>query len=383
MDNYFDGNKLIKRSRSFYENGAVFRAYIEDETLFPKRITLKKITQKDIQSRYIQIRESIRELEKIGFVLEYEQKRFSAVGEQKVPVSVVFDTLEGYLQFVKKSKEFELFVQLYGMIVSRYPKLYDFIVQKPFVVLEYQNVWGSLLNVVAYLLAKDPPCIYVREIALEGIDTKFIQKYKKIIDQLVSSVMQNEPLSSLANYAFEKRYHLKYPQPLVRFRILDQTLYINGLSDLTLPLNQFQTLAIECKKVYIVENQITTLSFGDLPKSIVIFGQGYGGVGVLQNVAWLHNKEIIYWGDIDLDGFAILSRIRGYFSHVQSILMDSKTIQKWEHLSVSVPLKTKPVALPHLLDDEREAYEMIIKRYDGTFRLEQERIPLNYCKEHL
>lgn len=383
MDSFFDSNKLMKKSRSFYENGSVFRAYIEKEPLFPKRIALKKITQKDIQNRYTQIRKSIKELESIGFILEYTPKKFSSIGEQKIPVGIVFETLEGYLAFVKKTNEFALFVTLYEQIVSRYSKLRHFLLRKPFVVLEYQDVWGGVLDVVAYLLSKDRPYVYTREIAIEGIDTKFIQKYQKIIDQLVCAITQVNPLSSLSNYAFEKRYNLKYPQPLIRFRILDKTLYIHGLSDITVPLDQFQNLMIGCEKVYIVENQITTLSFVDIPKGIVIFGQGYGGVGVLQNIAWLHSKELIYWGDIDLDGFAILSRLRGYFPHTKSILMDNKTMQKWEVLSVRIEQKNKPALLPNLLDDEQQAYQEIIEKYDGTFRLEQERIPLNYCKEQL
>ncbi len=171
-------------------------------------------------------------------------------------------------------------------------------------IIEYKKIWDRLLLVVDYFLNNAYPNLYIRELSMEDVDTKFIENHKKIIDTLLSYIKETTPLNSLANYAFEKKYHLKYPLATIRFRILDRELYIQGLSDLSLTSKEFKSLKIDCKKVFIIENKITFLSFFDIKDSIVIFGGGYGLVA-LKNCKWLREKELYYWGDIDEDGFAI------------------------------------------------------------------------------
>jgi hypothetical protein len=128
--------------------------------------------------------------------------------------------------------------------------------------------------------------------------------------------------------------------------------------------------------VFVVENKITTLAFPNLEKSIVIFGSGYK-VGVLKNVQWLHEKELYYWGDIDSDGFAILSQMRGYFPHVKSLCMDEKTLQTYSNFVVKDPNQTNK-ELACLTQEEHTLYKNLNNK-----RLEQERIPLDVVQQEL
>lgn len=95
---------------------------------------------------------------------------------------------------------------------------------------------------------------------------------------------------------------------LVRQRILDPLFYIQGIAELNLKIT----------KVYVIENDINALSFPQTKGSIVLFGRGYG-FDYLAKVQWLHDKQIIYWADIDTHGFAILNQLRYYLPHAQSI----------------------------------------------------------------
>lgn len=126
---------------------------------------------------------------------------------------------------------------------------------------------------------------------------------------------------------FETRFHLKYDEELIRVRFLDDELscrYGAGLRDISLPINEFRSLNWEVKSVFIVENKVNFLTFPHHKNAIVIFGHGYG-VSSLQNITFLQNALLYYWGDLDAQGFEILSQFRGYFQQVQSILMDSHT----------------------------------------------------------
>ena len=136
-------------------------------------------------------------------------------------------------------------------------------------------------------------------------------------------------------------------------------------------LNESKGLNLACKNIFIVENKATVLSFPMMKESIVIFGSGYK-VGILKDTKWLKNKEIYYWGDIDIDGFAILSQIRGYFPQIKSIFMDKKTFDKFKDFIVQYKqLNSKE--LKNLTYSEQNLYNMIENK-----RLEQEKIPFHY-----
>lgn len=120
----------------------------------------------------------------------------------------------------------------------------------------------------------------------------------------------------------------------------------------------------------LVENEIAYLVFPPTPDSLVIFGGGYG-LGTLHVLDWLADRELVYWGDIDTHGFAILNRLRSRFGDVRSILMDRATLLT--HRSQWVPEPSPSHAdLNHLTTDEAELYRDLIRDTFGeSIRLER------------
>ena len=374
--------EIEKKLQNIYKKGDIFSLFIDKKQIFPIAIKLKKPTQKDLQNNFLSIKKEIEELKSSGFKLEFKEFKFKTIGVQNLPIAVRVDSLDEFLSLINKEQEFKIWVESFEFIVQKYPKLFSFFHKKPFVVLEYECCWDKLLSVIGFLMDNSSN-IYIREISLPNIDTKFIEKHKKIIDILISNIKEIEPLNTLNNFAFEKRYGLKYPQAEIRFRILDKSLYINGLSDLSVTIEEFKELKIDCKRVFIVENKITFLAFFDVKDAIIIFGKGYG-VSAIKDVEWLKSKELIYWGDIDIDGFAILSQLRSYFKSVKSILMDIATIEEFKDRAVSYNAKPKEIELKNLTQDEQKAFKRVLNGYYGVnFRLEQEKIPFEWVREVL
>jgi hypothetical protein len=377
---YFDVAFLYEKLFKYYKKGDIFRAFMLDEEFFPLSINLKKLQQKDIQNSFTQINNEIAKLQKEPFEIVFGEFSFKTIGRQKIPLMIRVDGLKSYLRMIDKTKEYENFVKFYRDIVLRFPPLKELFLKKPFWVLEYVGMWDRLLGIVEYFAKNPKPNIYTREITIEGVDTKFIQKHQKIIDACLSYVLKKEPLNSLTNFAFEKKYNLKYPLAQVRFRILDEAFHIFGMSDITLCIDEFERFKTGCKNVYIVENKITTLSFMKLKNSMVIFGSGYG-VSVLKDIKWLNEKNIYYWGDIDLDGYAILSQLRGYFPHTKSLMMDMRSFEKFRDLNVTYN-RVKPVkVLKNLTKPEADVYELLSKVSSAqAIRIEQEKIPYDYLR---
>ena len=177
---------------------------------------------------------------------------------------------------------------------------------------------------------------------------------------------------------FCQKFGLRYDLASIRFRILDEQLKAEtgGFGDLSVPLADFRRWKTGARTVFITENKSNGLSFPACKDSLVIFGLG-GGVDLLQELEWLRGKDIWYWGDIDSHGFAILARLRRYFPHAQSFLMDEETFLAGKQFWVS---EAKPyrdeMDLSRLTTKERELFFRIQENHYGqNLRLEQERIP--------
>jgi len=361
---------------------------MENEDIFPYSIKLKRLKQSDIIKGYNLLLKSVDELKSLGLHLNYQEFNFKMIGVQKLPVEIVIETRDELLNFIAKKREFESFVKNYEIITLKFPSLRNLFLSKPKLVIDNLGNWDRLLRVCTFFILNPKPKIYIRELYIKGVDTKFIEKNRSILDMLLSSLLDkdsfDETILNLGNDGFEKKYHLKYPLPTVRFRILDNKLKIANLSDISLPINEFEKLNLACKNIFIVENKITTLSFMDIDDSIVIFGSGYS-VGTLKNVEWFKNKNIYYWGDIDKDGFAILSQARGYFKQIKSILMNEEVINLFKKFSVE-DLKNQNSfkRLDNLTVDEQKVYQKIEDNFYGdNFRLEQERVAFDYVKENI
>jgi hypothetical protein len=173
--------------------------------------------------------------------------------------------------------------------------------------------------------------------------------------------------------AFERRYGLRSKPALIRFRILDRRLRVQGLSDIATPVAQFATLDLPVHRVFITENEINGLAFPDADDSIVIFGLGYG-LDRLASIPWLQDKAVFYWGDLDTHGFAILDRLRALAPGTQSFLMDRDTLLGHRELWGQEPSRhDKPLA--RLTPDESALYrDLCLDRFGDRVRLEQERI---------
>jgi hypothetical protein len=369
---------IIKKLTIIYNRAEHIKAHLINEP-FGITIKFKRLSQKDIEQNFSEVRKWIEELNQSPFDIEFVEINYSSLGKQSIPKMLDINQ-EIFLKQLSKIKIFEQHKSLLDQTLIKFPKLRKLLISKPNLIILYDNIWIEILTVCEYFLSNSQPNLYIRELDIEGVDTKFIENHKKVLDIFLSALLDRD-ISKLSQNGFEKKYKLKYDLPTIRFRILDKNLYIYNLSDISLPLNEFSILDIACKRVYITENKINGLSFPDVPNSIVIFGLGYG-VDSLRNIEWLKTKEIYYWGDIDTHGFAILSQIRGYFPQVKSILMDEEVIDRYIYLGVEEPKAKRFLGkLNNLTLEEGRVFERL--KIDDTLkglRIEQERVPLFYLK---
>ncbi len=164
----------------------------------------------------------------------------------------------------------------------------------------------------------------------------------------------------------------------VRFRC--ERLSESGFTELSVRADELTAPPPGTTRAYIVENEITYLAFPLSPGAIVIFGGGYA-VPVLESLAWLPALDVIYWGDIDTHGFAILNRLRHHVPQARSILMDRSTLLAHRDQWVREPIPTS-AALDLLDASELDLYRALVTAEFGpAVRLEQERISFSAIKQ--
>lgn len=313
-----------------------------------------------------------------GYTIAYQRVRTKTLGIQDLPTSIYFETETDYLRFLGKEEEVDHFREDVALILAAFPELEPWIIQNSLKVVRYHNRWADLMKVCRFFRDNPRPRMYIRELPVP-VHTKFIEWHKGILSELLDIL--NPEYGETQSREFEKRYHLKYSEPQIRFKILDEHIpgkYFSDVDDLAIPLSQFAALDLPVKRVLVVENKTTlytTLTLPDMAGTIAIFGSGYG-VSNLREVEWLLHVEMLYWGDIDVQGFEILSQLRQYFPHTQSVLMDSDTFDEFFEKDAGVP-SSVGVSLS-LTGPEQELYDLLKA---NNWRLEQEKIPVSYVKE--
>ncbi|GHT15370.1 hypothetical protein AGMMS4956_15160 [Bacteroidia bacterium] len=310
-----------------------------------------------------------------GYTVKFQTIKKKDIGTQDIPTEISFQTETDFLKYLHKEKEVAAFRESTKIILTEFPELKDWLVKYPQKVIDNQDKWDDILKVCNYCKANPKPNLYIRELPIQ-VHTKFIENNKFIIKELLD-VLISEHINQNKK-EFEKRFNLKFAEPLVRFRILDKNIaqtYFSGIDDLSIPVSQFEQLNLPIKRAFIVENKMNILTFPVINETIVLFGCGYG-VEMLNNIQWLDNIDLFYWGDFDTDGFQILSQFRGYFPFVKSVLMDKQTFDRFFENDIGIPTKIKTIL--NLTDEEQELYKLL---KDNNWRLEQEKIPQRYVNE--
>ena len=383
---------IRSKAQKLWDSGRVLQDAWENGDLFPWEIPFRKPNASAQMEQFAQVRDwmltlkqASREVKGYGFRIGYLEVQHRQLGTQLLPHTISFDTRDDLLRFIQKKQLFPALYQTGLETRAEFPTLQAWLLKYPVKLMEQQPVWPALLAVCRYFLHHPQPGRYLRELDIPGVDSKFIGQNKAILSELLDAVLPEtafDPDSSgLRQHGFERRYGLKYEEPLLRLRLLDAALSpVAGITDMSLPVSQLAQWEIPCQRVFVTENKTNGLSFPDVPGSIVMFGLGYG-IDTLAEIPWLHTRQIVYWGDLDTHGFSILSRMRRYFPQTQSLLMDTPTLQQYAHLCVEEPENARCAdILQHLQPAELALYQQLQQTHQ---RLEQERLPMITVQQSL
>lgn len=307
--------------------------------------------------------------------LEWASRRWRTWGRQRLPVRLRLTSPQAVAAWTGQLREWRRLTSAAGMLVQW---AQDTV---PLPVL--RRVLGAaaelnaddherLLAVLTWLRENPRSGLFIRELPIIGIDSKWLETHRGIVSPIITSLTGESSLG------------FRTAEPRIRVRLLggydSRSHLLAGLRDVEAPASEIAQLPVRPKLVIVTENLASFLALpadGRWGDAVVVFNPGYSA-SVAARLPWLAGARVLYWGDIDTHGFGILNRFRTHCQHTKSVLMDSRTLNDFRHLAGTepAPLRVAPEHLETLTAGERE---MAAQLHASDFpRLEQERIEWSY-----
>lgn len=300
-----------------------------------------------------------------GVAVDREHRSWRNVGKQLIPVRIQFTDIHAVARFAggNISRDWKLLWSRAETLRTRLGEsdaLSLTVRRNATKLLVYTDAaFAQLIEVSEWLVDHPVTDLRPRQLPIRGVDSKWFQRNRSIVTALVTSVTTESDLGVVDS------------DPLIRLRILDGRLTLGGIADFSAPPTELAELDWSPSTVLIVENLETVLAMPPWPGLVVVHGAGFA-VNTVTQLPWVQRARVIYWGDLDSHGFAILNRVRTRLPKAESILMDSKTLIENRDLWVPEPSPAKG-NYPNLTPAEQQTLTLL--HDEGNVRLEQERIP--------
>jgi hypothetical protein len=378
-------------------------------------------------------------------VVQFEDVTW-ADGQQTFAARLTFADPSTLAKFVGESTAWELALYRRSRMIEAWPQLEAQRLGRflPELVAEEPADFERLMRLLTWLTANPDSGLYVRQLPVEDVDTKWVHGRRSLVSQIFQRISQpvalsepeqgidsdeeSETASGVITFTktdgakeadeatqgmaaapgqaesetedeeaessptagdFYRICGLRRAAPLVKVAVLCPYLRaaVGGLRDFESPLGEIAKLPIQPTGLIIIENLETAYSLEDARGVVAIVKLG-NAVTLLAEVPWAHQCPVLYWGDIDTYGFSILAVARRTLeprgATVTSMLMDRATLESHKHLMVQESQQTPRVDRSLLRDHEAEVYAGLLDKVWGPrVRIEQERLPWTYVSAAL
>lgn len=364
---------VVRKLRRTYDRGEFLTSYAAGVRWEPLAVGLRGPSARDLAARFADVQAWVQRWRDAPRRLRVETTTVGGrvIGANEVPRRAWVDSYEQLWSLLGVAPAVRELSTLLDTTKRRAPRLAEWMATQPLETLRHAKVWTALVETVLWIESHESNEMYLRQVDVPGVDTKFIESHRKILAALLDRQLPAERVDTTRPPSdFAGRYRFRGKPGYVRFRRLGTS---SGYSEMSVRIDELAAMPPGAKTVFVVENEVTYLAFPDVQDAMVILGGGYA-LSRLEPLRWLADRELVYWGDIDTHGFVILDRLRRAFGHAGSMLMDRATLLAHEGQWVTEPSPTD-VRLERLRPAEAALYADLVEDALGTsVRLEQERV---------
>ncbi|MCW2817205.1 MAG: hypothetical protein JWN84_4660 [Nocardioides sp.] len=369
---------IAAKVRRRWDDGTLLRAYATNGDFEPVELRVRAPRVSQIGDDIGAVRDWIAHLDAgrrddRRYALTWKEIGGRHVGRNRLPDRAIvtsFDQAWALLGVTASVRRFDAILAM----TRPYPSVHSWVLANPHRGLELSEDMAGL--VAAYLWLDDHrhSARYLREISAPGIDTKFAERHRGVLAAMLG--VSRTPSGFLAGLGLSTK------PDLVRMRPSDSIGLAVPITELAVRSTELDGLNLVPRIAIIVENEITYLSV-DVPRDgVVLWGRGFD-VDQVGRIPWLVGVRVLYWGDIDTHGFAILDRLLAWLPQTESILMDRGTLLAHRDRWVSEDRPAKS-SLRRLGVAEHDLYSDLVGDVLGErVRLEQERVDWEWATARL
>lgn len=327
--------------------------------------------------------------------VSFEERTWSGFGRQRVPVRVAVDGPRAVARLTGNLEDWNLLDGRVDHLARRWGAGADAARQVCAGaigrVLAAVRQCGAedfdrALRVIDWLTAHPDSGLLLRQVPVEGMDTKWLEHHRALVQTLLAARRELGDLPGGRELGLRQEGRPRdvvVLGPALRPRA-PGTGAKSAIRHLRVDAEQLAAMWVAAGTpspdvVVVCENRQSLLSLPDLDGVIAVHGGGYA-VDVLGTLPWAAGLPLVYWGDLDQDGFAILDRLRHHHGNVTSVLMDTATLER--HRTLCVPDPHPQVGRLTRLTAAEEVARAALRDAGGV-RLEQERIAWDWAEPRL
>ncbi|KAA6435250.1 hypothetical protein FQ330_05740 [Agrococcus sediminis] len=311
--------------------------------------------------------------EEPGVEVEWEVRAWSRVGAQTVPVRVTISGADALAAFAGRASA-DAWARMRSRVAIAIAALgggqavATAARTHATALADYaEDEFASVLAAARWICEHPVDGMRPRQLPIRGVDSKWFASHRAVVSALVLAATGRESLGVVG------------AEQLFRARLLDDNMLPGAPRSFGASIDELARLEVGAPTVLVLENLETLLSLPPLDGVVAVHGSGFA-VAELARVPWIVATQVLYWGDLDSNGFAILHRLRTALPRVRSLLMDEAVLLAHRDLWVPEP-KPARGSYPTLEAHEQAALDRL--RDEGDMRLEQERIPWRAALERV
>jgi hypothetical protein len=116
---------------------------------------------------------------------------------------------------IRQQAATERFQTLVDHTIARQPLLRDWSARWPFKAIEHADHWNQVLAVLEWFGTNPRPGLYLRQLDIAGVDTKFIEAQRAILGELLDIVLPADAVDRTTSGVreFNRRYGFAWSRP--------------------------------------------------------------------------------------------------------------------------------------------------------------------------
>ncbi|MFC5379316.1 Wadjet anti-phage system protein JetD domain-containing protein [Aquipuribacter nitratireducens] len=377
---------VVAALRRRWDRGEWLLAAVDEAPFAPVAIPLRRPTATQVRDRFDECLEWVegwRDERARPLRIDRSPVGGRVSGVQHLPAHATLDSVADLVRLLGRGPEVQAFRGVLDATREHDPEVLPWVCARGRALLPHAEEWPSVLRALAWL--RDPVNAgrYLREIQAPGVDTKLVERHRPVLAALLEATLPRERIDRSAPRAdIATRFGFARRPVLVRWRWLSPPPPGWSYGDQAIRADELAAAPPPARTIVVVENEVTFLALPALPNTAAVWGKGYSLDG-LREQRWLADRRVLYAGDLDTHGFAILDRLRSWFPDVVSVAMNERTLLAHRDRWGQEPSPSR-AELTHLSREEVALYrDLRDDRMGPAVRLEQERIDFGWLLAEL